>query len=95
MEDFREVEEEHMEKVADLKRQFKIKGNHNGRKNLLVEEVTTLEVDILVILGVIKVEKERKYLGLKVLVINVVKKGIYPLNVLTLERRLKVIVEAL
>lgn len=62
VENFREVKVKHMKKVTDLKVQFKIRENHNGRKNLLEEEVTTLEVAILITLGIIMVEKEKKIL---------------------------------
>ena len=55
-----------MDKVEVLRVQCKIKGNQNGRKNLLVEEVITLGVAILVILGIIMVENRKRVLSLKV-----------------------------
>lgn len=57
---FKEEMTYHMEKVAYLIAQFKINKNQNGRKTLLVEEVTMLEVAILVTLGIIMVENGRK-----------------------------------
>lgn len=74
--DFREVEGKYIEKVAYLIVQFKIKENYIERNNLLVEEVTTLEVAILLTLGIIMVEKEKKDLSLKALIISVKKKDI-------------------
>ena len=44
-----------MEKVVDLTMQYKIRGRPNGKNNLLVREIITLEVDILVILATIVV----------------------------------------
>ena len=89
--DVKEVEVEPMEKVVDLMVQCKAK---DGKMNLL-KEVSTLEVAILVTLGIIIVEKEKRDLSLKVLVTNVVKKDIGPLNVLTLEKILEVITKIL
>lgn len=88
--DFKEPETKLMGKVVDLTIQCKIK---DGRMNLLVKEVITLEGAILVTLGMKIMEKGKKYLGLRVLVTNVEKKLTKLLNVLTLERKLEVIEE--
>ena len=51
-----------------------------------VEEVTTLEIIILVTLGITILTREKIDLGLKVLVLSVVKKDIELLNVTFLVR---------
>ena len=60
--------------------------------DLLVKEVITLDETILVTLGITIMEKGKKDLGLRVLVTNVEKKVTELLNVLTLERKIEVIV---
>lgn len=93
---FSEVEVDLMERVEYLKIHLMKKENHNGKKIILIEvEVTTLEVIIMLTLGIIVQEIGKIDLGLREPFLNMEKEDIDPLNVSFLVRRQEVLVKTL